>query len=59
MTFGAIAGYYGGWIDSLLARVTDVFYGLPLLLGAFVLLSVISVPAAPFRCRSRWSFSAG
>ena len=42
VTLGAIAGYYGGWIDSVLARVTDVFYGLPLLLGAFVLLSVIS-----------------
>ena len=42
VTLGALAGFYGGWIDSVLARITDVFYGLPLLLGAFVLLSVIS-----------------
>jgi oligopeptide transport system permease protein len=39
---GALAGYYGGWIDSILARVTDIFYGLPLILGAFVLLAVLS-----------------
>jgi oligopeptide transport system permease protein len=35
---GAIAGFYGGWIDSLLARLTDVFYGIPFILGAIVLL---------------------
>lgn len=38
---GALAGYYGGWFDSVLSRVTDVFYGLPLILGAFILLSVL------------------
>ena len=38
---GALAGYYGGWVDSLLARVTDIFYGLPLILGAFILLAVL------------------
>ncbi|GEO96527.1 ABC transporter permease [Kocuria turfanensis] len=38
---GALAGYYGGWIDSVLARVTDIFYGLPLILGAIILLSVL------------------
>lgn len=26
---GALAGYFGGWVDSLLSRLTDVFYGLP------------------------------
>ncbi|MDT0276799.1 ABC transporter permease [Blastococcus goldschmidtiae] len=38
---GALAGYYGGWLDNLLARVTDIFYGLPLILGAFILLAVL------------------
>lgn len=40
VVMGSLAGYYGGWVDSLLARITDVFYGLPLMLGAFLLLSV-------------------
>ena len=38
---GSLAGFYGGWFDSLLSRITDVFYGLPLILGAFILLSVL------------------
>jgi oligopeptide transport system permease protein len=31
---GALAGFYGGWLDSLLARLTDIFFSIPLLLGA-------------------------
>ncbi len=37
---GAMAGYYGGWADSVLARITDVFFGIPLFLGALILLTV-------------------
>jgi oligopeptide transport system permease protein len=35
---GAAAGYYGGLADSLLARVTDIFFAIPLILGAILLL---------------------
>lgn len=42
LVIGALSGYYGGWTDSVLARITDVFYGLPLILGALVLLSVLT-----------------
>jgi oligopeptide transport system permease protein len=41
---GALAAFYGGWLDSLLSRVTDVFFAIPLLLGAIVFLQ-----AFPFR----------
>ena len=37
---GAIAGYAGGFTDGVLARIADIFYGLPLILGALVLLRV-------------------
>ncbi|WP_104528195.1 ABC transporter permease [Blastococcus saxobsidens] len=35
---GALSGFFGGWIDSLLSRVADIFYALPLILGALVVL---------------------
>ena len=38
---GALAGFYGGWVDAVVSRVTDVFFGLPLLLGAIVLMQVM------------------
>jgi oligopeptide transport system permease protein len=31
---GALAGFFGGWADSVLARLTDIFFSVPLLLGA-------------------------
>ncbi len=36
---GMFAGYYGGWLDSLVSRLTDVVFGLPFVLGAIVILS--------------------
>jgi len=32
MLFGTIAGYYGGWIDNLIMRITDIMFGFPVLL---------------------------
>lgn len=37
---GTLAGYFSGWVDTLLSRFTDIFYGVPLLLGAMILLTV-------------------
>jgi oligopeptide transport system permease protein len=38
-TLGMLAGFYGGWIDNLVSRATDVIFGLPFVLGAIVILS--------------------
>ncbi len=35
---GAIAGYFGGLTDGVLSRIADIFYALPLILGALVVL---------------------
>jgi ABC-type dipeptide/oligopeptide/nickel transport system permease subunit len=32
ITLGAIAGFFGGWIDNLLMRLTDIVLSIPLLL---------------------------
>ena len=42
VVLGALAGFYGGWFDALMSRITDIFFGLPLILGAIILLSAFS-----------------
>ena len=39
---GAIAGYFGGWIDNVLMRLTDVVLSFPLYLLLFVLSAFIA-----------------
>ncbi|EFL23478.1 peptide ABC transporter, permease [Streptomyces himastatinicus ATCC 53653] len=39
---GGLAGFFGGWWDSLLSRIADVFFGIPILLGGLVFLSVVT-----------------
>ncbi|MEV7597783.1 ABC transporter permease [Kitasatospora sp. NPDC089797] len=45
---GMLAGYFGGWVDTIISRITDIFFGIPLLLGALVILNA-------FTSRTVWS----
>jgi len=40
-TVGIVAGFYGGWLDTTLSRITDIFLGLPFILGALVFLALL------------------
>ncbi|CUH74909.1 ABC transporter permease [Tropicibacter naphthalenivorans] len=42
IALGALAGYFGGWVDTLLMRVTEFFQVLPALLFAMVLVTLFS-----------------
>ncbi|WP_141013434.1 ABC transporter permease [Nocardioides sambongensis] len=42
VTLGLIAGYMGGWIDALISRFAEIFFALPLLLGAIIILQSVS-----------------
>jgi peptide/nickel transport system permease protein len=44
--FGVLAGYMGGWVDSIIARAMDVFLAFPLLVFALALVGVI--PSSAF-----------
>ncbi len=37
---GAVAGFFGGWFDALLSRITDIFFAIPLVLAAIVVMQV-------------------
>ena len=43
--FGLIAGYFGGWVDTLIARTMDVFLAFPLLVFAIALVGVVPTTA--------------
>jgi oligopeptide transport system permease protein len=49
---GVIAGFRGGWVDSLLSRLADVFFGLPFILGAIVILTTFNSTDAN---RGKWA----
>ncbi|KGN34938.1 peptide ABC transporter permease [Knoellia sinensis KCTC 19936] len=36
---GVLAGFYGGWLDALLSRITDIFYAIPLILGGILFMA--------------------
>lgn len=38
---GAVAGYYGGWMDSIISRLIEIFGSFPKLLFAIVIMSVL------------------
>ncbi|MFD9435894.1 ABC transporter permease [Streptomyces sp. NPDC060002] len=39
---GGLAGFFGGVGDSVLSRITDIFFAIPVVLGGLVLLSVVT-----------------
>jgi len=41
IAFGVTAGYYGGWMDSILMRIVDIMFSFPGLLLAIVIVAVI------------------
>ena len=40
VALGTLAGYYGGWLDAIVSRITDIFFAIPLLLGGILFMSV-------------------
>ena len=38
---GTVSAYYGGWVDNLIMRITDIFLTLPFLLAALILAAVL------------------
>jgi peptide/nickel transport system permease protein len=40
IVLGLISGFYGGWVDSLLMRITDAFMAFPIVAAVLVMLTV-------------------
>jgi len=42
VSYGAISGYFGGWVDDLMMRFVDLMFGFPTLL--FIILMMLIIP---------------
>jgi oligopeptide transport system permease protein len=42
VSYGATAGYLGGWIDSLMMRIVDVLYSIPFIFIVIFLITILS-----------------
>jgi peptide/nickel transport system permease protein len=60
--FGIVSGYYGGWVETVIMRMTDAFHAIPLTLfgmvvlvvvgpGVVTMIVVIGITAWPFYAR--------
>jgi oligopeptide transport system permease protein len=38
MVIGLLAGFFGGWLDAVVQRIGEIFFGIPLLLGGVLFL---------------------
>ena len=44
VSYGAVSGYLGGWVDNLMMRLVDVLYSIPFI---FVVIFIITILADP------------
>ena len=40
VTLGIVSGYFGGWIDEIITRFVDIWYALPFLLVALIMMLI-------------------
>ena len=41
LVLGSISGFYGGIVDSIIARIADIWFAIPFILGGIVILSLL------------------
>ena len=41
LTLGPVSGYYGGWVDSVIMRLADVFFAYPYILFVLLIMTVL------------------
>ncbi len=42
VTYGAVAGYVGSWVDNVMMRIVDVLYSIPFIFVVILLITVLS-----------------
>jgi len=42
VVLGSLAGYFRGWVDAVISRLMDIFFGFPALVGQIILLNTLT-----------------
>lgn len=48
VVYGAISGYYGGWVDMIMQRITEILTGIPQLVVVMLLVMYMGAGIVPF-----------
>lgn len=48
VVYGAISGYYGGWVDMIMQRITEILTGIPQLVVVMLLVMFMGAGIVPF-----------
>lgn len=49
VTMGSIAGYFGGWVDTIIMRMVEIIYSFPFLALAYIISAIFRDKPATFR----------
>ena len=52
VTYGAMAGYIGGWIDDIMMRLVDILYSIPFIFIVIFIITILSEDDDQDRARS-------
>jgi len=45
VSYGAVAGYVGGWVDELMMRMVDILYSIPFIFVVIFLMTILGEPS--------------
>ena len=54
VTLGVVSAYYGGWVDAIIMRVTDIFLAFPVMLLAMVITLILGPSLMTICIASCW-----
>ena len=44
VSYGAVSGFFGGWVDNLMMRIVDVLYSIPFIFVVIFLITILNTP---------------
>ncbi|NMC19879.1 MAG: ABC transporter permease [Thermogutta sp.] len=57
VTYGAVAGFAGGWIDDLMMRIVDVLYSVPFIFLVIFLITILSAESVKNTLEDRFGIT--